>query len=691
MNRFLVFIISICILTGNVKSQNKEVSTYIQELYTTWDSIYVNYSVNHDLGDSTIAINLIKNLPPISQKNPEPDVSLESLRQDVLLNEAKTADGDIGLGIRGDYMYNLEPGIGFEDNLFYEQKFRVGLEMDLLNGGYFANHDKARIKYNELEIRKRQSSEETKKEDRYLKWHNIIYQFNRNKIEILKSREQLAANRVSMATKLNYLKYMSQKDLINTISSHAEIQSMLNIYRSYNEQLASELHMNDSVINQYPLIDIDYSYSYKLMTSDDPDSIAELIIENIRLADKTINNFKVKPFASYNFYDLVSSNPSYRSYFSVGLTVAAPLNFNSKNRADLRAAKTNLALVPSVSTPEVQQDVLTQFYEFRYKLKQYTSLYHKRENYKELIRQERVKHAISPINFNPISALKLMDDLMQVDIEMIDTKQQMYLKALNIYTDLPYSKAQELIYPIELSKSTNRDSKHINSIYVWSSTILKNDPSVLAHYINLNPFSRATISLNNKLEARNKTFQFIDFLVAENIEVEIMIGNNKLINGGFDAYIQKLTIDVDWTKITGIHLDVEPHINNDWHENKIAYLAKYHLLLESASAFCTKNGLTLGVSIPTHYPEEDIYKIFKVVDRVYFMCYENVKTDYIVRKTEKYPTKKKYIALRTNDFNNRLEMEDKFIELNKKTKVAGYLVHDLGSLLEFDSNSLNKK
>jgi hypothetical protein len=36
-------------------------------------------------------------------------------------------------------------------------------------------------------------------------------------------------------------------------------------------------------------------------------------------------------------------------------------------------------------------------------------------------------------------------------------------------------------------------------------------------------------------------------------------------------------------------------------------------------------------------------------------------------------------------------MEDKFIELNKKTKVAGYLVHDLGSLLEFDSNSLNKK
>ncbi|MGB0805682.1 MAG: hypothetical protein ACPGRC_03270, partial [Salibacteraceae bacterium] len=91
------------------------------------------------------------------------------------------------------------------------------------------------------------------------------------------------------------------------------------------------------------------------------------------------------------------------------------------------------------------------------------------------------------------------------------------------------------------------------------------------------------------------------------------------------------------------------------------------------------------------YPEEDIFKIFEAVDRVYFMCYENVKTDFIVRKTMKYPTEKKYIALRTNDFKNRLEMEQKFIELNQKTKTAGYVVHDLGSMLEFDTNSINKQ
>lgn len=679
------------IFSLSVNAQNEEVSGYIQQMYNTWDSIYSIYSTSYPEGDSSIAIGLIKNTPNLLQNSTSPKQSIEALKQAILLEEAKVADGDIGLGFRGDYVYNLDPGFGFEDNLFYDQKFRVSVEMDILKSGYFENHDRAKIKYNELEVRKKLSSEETKKEERYLKWHNIIYQFNRNKIEVLRSREKLAANRVSVATKLNHLKYVSQEDLIKHISSHAEIQSMLNIYQDYNDQLASELHVSNSTPVIYPAIDIDYSYSYKLLTNEEPDSIAELLIENLKLADKTINDFKLKPFIAFNFYDLVGYNPDFRTFFSVGVTVAAPLNFNTKNRSNLREAQANLIAIPTSTKPEVQEDVLTQFYEFRYKLKQYTTLFHKRETYSELIRQERVKHDVAPLTFNPIKALRLMDQLMQVDIEMIDTKQQMYLKALNIYTDLPYSEAENLIKPINLKQDQNSANKHKNSIYVWSSTIMKNSPSVLAHYIDLNPFSRATISLNNKTEAREKTMKLVDFLIDEDKEIEFMIGNNKLIHGGFQEYMQKLETGVDWSKISAIHLDVEPHTQDDWHEKKPEYLKKYHALLVEANKFCEKNGLKLGVSIPTHYPEEDIFKIFEAVDRVYFMCYENVKTDFIVRKTMKYPTEKKYIALRTNDFKNRLEMEQKFIELNQKTKTAGYVVHDLGSMLEFDTNSINKQ
>jgi hypothetical protein len=687
MKRIAVIFIGLFILNTGVFAQKNEVSTYILDLYQTWDSTYSNYAISHIEGDTLAGIDLIQKNPIRLENDTSNSLDLAQLKQEVLLQEANFIKGDIGLGVSGSYVYNLDPGIGFEDNLFYDQKFRASVGMDLLSSGFFANQNKAKVKYNELEIMRLQAPESNKHLERYLKWHNIIYQFNLKKIKVLKTREALAKNRVSMATKLNYLKYVSQKDLITTISSHAEIISMLNIYESYNQQLASELRVKDQSHLDYPLFDIDYTYSYKLMTSEEPDSVAALLLENIQLNDKAIHDFRLRPFVAFNFFDLVSADPAYRNYFSVGLTVAAPLNFNAKNRSNLKEAKSNIAMMPAASEPEVQEDILTQFYEFRYKLKQYSTLYQKRKMYSELIRRERVKHDIAPLSFNPMEALHLLDNMMQIDIELIDLKQQMYLKILNIYTDLPYSQANKLIKPIDLDNAPEKNKRQ-NSIYIWSSSILKYEPEVIAHYIQLNPFKRATISLNQNKEARVKLNTLIDILNKDGVEVELMIGKNKLINGGFTTYMQTLGEGVDWSKISAIHLDVEPHVNKDWHENKASYLIKYHALIAEASSFCKANNIKLGVSIPTHYPEDDIRKIFDSVDRVYFMCYENVKTDFIARKTNKYDSSKTYIALRTNDFENRLEMENKFSELVPLVKVAGFVVHDFGSLMEFDINSI---
>ena len=684
LSLFIFFAVSI----GSIFGQDDQVSNYILSLYSTWDSTYSNYEIYHEKGDSVAGIQLISTTPSHLNNDSSKSWNSAELKQQVLKEEAEVLKGDIGLGVTAAYAYNLDPGIGFNDNLFYDQKFRTSVGMDLLSSGYFSNKTEAKIKQNELEIMRLQAPEDNKQLDRYLKWHNIIYQFNLKKVQVLRSREKLAQERVEVASKLNYLKFVSQKDLITTVSSHAEIKSMLNIYKSYNDQLSSELNVEAHTETFYPLLDINYSYSYKLMSMEEPDSVSSLLIENINLADKAINDIRVRPFVAYNWFDLVSASPDYRSYFSVGVTLAAPLNFNTKNKANLREAKANLALTPAASNPEIQQDVLNQFYEFRYKLKQFTTLYHKRKLFEELIRQEQVKHDISPLNFNPISALSLLDNLMQIDIELLDLKQQMYLKLLNIHTDLPYSSANKLFKTKDLQEKTKTISNHKNSIYVWSSSVKAYDAYVISHYLKLNPFTRVTVSLNTNQEAQNKTFKLMKVLNKDGIEVELMIGKNSLINGGFTEYMQKLGKDVDWSLVNALHLDVEPHVSDDWHENKPAYLEKYHQLLKEARTYCDAHDIKLGVSIPTHYPEEDIHKIFDAVDRVYFMCYENVKTDFIIRKTNKYPVDKTYIALRTNDFKDRLEMESKFLELNEGTKVAGYIVHDFGSLLEFDKNSI---
>ena len=66
------------------------------------------------------------------------------------------------------------------------------------------------------------------------------------------------------------------------------------------------------------------------------------------------------------------------------------------------------------------------------------------------------------------------------------------------------------------------------------------------------------------------------------------------------------------------------------------------------------------------------------------MAYENIKTDYIIKKVSPYDVNQMVIALRTNDFNNRLELEEKILELKTKINPLGFAIHDLGSLINFD-------
>lgn len=677
---FAVFFIS---QTGVGQS----VRQHVLKMHEMWDSTVVNYTIQHGSPDTAIGLSLF-NYKPIQTDTSAQTYTLE---QNVSAKQIDVLKGDIGLDARIGYTENLDPGFGYDDNIFYYRKFSAGLSLDLLKSGYFSNHQKAKIKANELEILRIKNPEQAKQYDRYYKWHNIIYQFNLKKITILESREALNKERVAITQDLALLKEVTQKDLIEVITTQAEINSTLGIYQNYNDQLATEISGSNNQINHYPLFDINYAYTFKLLTSQEPDSVTNLMLQNIALENKGIHDFTLRPFVNYNFYDLVGNTPPSRSYFSVGVQFAAPLNFNARNKSELREAQAKLITAVPDETVQQHGDVLNQFYEFRYKLKQYVNMYNKRKMYEELLRKERVKYNISPSLFNPITALDLLDQLMKVDIELTDLHQQMYLKILDIHTEIPYCNINELVVPINMDGNKMQAHHNANALYLWSSSIKKYERSVISHYLELNNINTVYISINSNSEARSKTFALIKELGKNGISTHLMIGKNSLINGGMEEYLQKITQNIDFSYIQGIHLDVEPHTFSDYKENKSAYMLKYHSMINMAKKYCDLKGLSLSVSIPTHYPTADIEKIFSTVNNVVFMCYENVKTDFIVRKTSGYDAKKTIIALRTNDFKNRVELENKFKELSKQLNIGGYATHDFGSLYQFDLNSIHKK
>jgi hypothetical protein len=70
------------------------------------------------------------------------------------------------------------------------------------------------------------------------------------------------------------------------------------------------------------------------------------------------------------------------------------------------------------------------------------------------------------------------------------------------------------------------------------------------------------------------------------------------------------------------------------------------------------------------------------------MAYENVSADFIIKKSaeEKAILKSKCVlALRTKDFENRMEMDQLF----KKLGFEKTAYHDLDDLIKFDNTSIN--
>jgi hypothetical protein len=680
---FIIFsslILSLLVSSAtNAQENNVATKQYIQELYTLWNNSVNTYSVDLVSGDYNLATDFFN-------KKEDFQHNRKDLKANILKGEAKVIGKDLGLSANGSFVENFTPGLTDDENNIYDRRVIAGVSWDILKSGYFSNRRAKQVKENNAEIYLQQTTEATKTQNRIYKWQNLIYSFNKQKVDILKKRLELAEQRVNIATQLSYLKLVTQKELITNVTSLAEIRSMFNIYQSYNDQLFPQV---DTTVNtaKFPLIDIDYTYSLKKLKTPENDTVIALMLKNLELENKFLNTVSLSTFLRYNYYDLAAlSTVGSRSFMSLGLQVNVPLAFDRKAKNDLLASKKEyMTSFPVEQKDSRERDVLNYFYEFKYKLKQFTNIYHKRLLYSELIRQEKAKYEFVYLAFNPIDALQLQDNLMQIDIELLDLKQQMYLKLLSIYTEIPQTEIEKLIVPFEIDdiEITTPTSK---SIYVWSQSFVDYKPKFISNYLQLNKISNAIMSLNPK----NISIQGFNALALElsenNISTTLLVGRNRLINEDFNKYIIKKTEGLDLSKIKAIHLDVEPHTFDDWKENKEQYLGKYKVLVQTARVYCNDNNLELEISIPLHYPENIVKELFEICDKVYFMAYENIKTSYIIKKASNYNLKKGVIALRTNDFANRLELEEKIIELKTELNPAGFVIHDLGSLIEFDKS-----
>lgn len=680
-------LITFCSFSQTGYNKDSLISSKIAELTTFWKKY-------NDLSNARPVFESYSIIPDVYKITGVDSVSISDYQKKV--NDAKIALLKQNFGLEGtaNYQENFSPGFNSDDDLAYNRRFQAGLDWNILENGFVSNRYKQQILKNENIINSLKPKTKVDGDDFIVVSHKIIYAFNIHKIELLKQRQQIIDDKIAIANELYLLKHLPRADLLQIMQQEVDIASMNQVYKSYNDELSLQIDENSLPKNVLPLFDVDISKAFSFSENKSMnDSILKLEIENLELAHKPINDIRLNTQLRYNYYDLISKTNTSRSFMSAGIGLAVPIPLGIKTNKEVVNAQAKLLEYQqkeSASTGE--RDLLNSFYEFRYKLKQYNNFYEKRKNYEELIRVERVKEKFGDFEFNPLSALNLLDEVLSVDIEMLDLQQNMYLQLLDINAKIPGSDVASFIKPYKVDTMKIVHEKTNKALYIWSEAQTKYTPEYIEEYIRLNKISTAIISLRKDQANKEEAVKLFTELASKGIKSELLVGNNKLLTAKDPStYLDSITNGIDLKSISCIHLDVEPHTMADYDGNKEKYLNLYVELLKKAKVYCIQKGVKLSVSIPVFYPDATLKEIYAQADLIYLMAYEHPQADFIIRKVKEEflldPTKT-VIALRAKDFKNRNECENLINELTTTINATKFALHDLETFVKLDELSV---
>lgn len=662
--------------------QNDQISAYIKALSTLWEQ-------HHRVTFQSLIVDSSFTLKADPFRIRETSGTEEYRRLLLRANKLQQRINSRNPGLHAvlSYQENLNtPLFDPEDLIIFKRRAVAGVDWDLLNNGLYENRVKNKILQAEYQALEQRTLRNDVNAFESRNIEQIIRYFNKKKISILDARKTLNEQQSAINEKLWSVKHITKDDYLKVVQNTTDIRAQYNIYKNYNDVPSSESREYDF---ELPVLDIDPDELFSKAQAGTTDTAMESGYRS-KPAAEYLRDVSLKAYTRYNYYYLINTAQSNRSYVSVGMNLSMPLSFNQKDKREYLALQQQLAATkPGAMEPDLQAVLLNHYYEYQYTLKQFKNFYHKHLVFTELLRTERVKQQLGDVEFNPNHALFILDDYWSNMIELLDLKQKMYRILLSVklkLPDVPVTAYTRILNLDNLEISSSRPP--FKAVYVWSDAFRNNSPDFISEYCALNEFNPVLVSYNPS----KAHVQQVKLLLEKNrlADIHVMIGSNRLFNTGISGFLDTLKNNLDLSLIKGIHLDIEPHTLDGFKENKVAFFTKYMDLLKQAKRFAQSHGLSFSVSIPLSYPTNVLEEINACCDEVYLMAYEHTDADFILKKTEEEKRilkDKCVLALRTKDFKNRTDMDLFF----KKTGFEKTAYHDLDDLIKFDYTSINRE
>lgn len=286
------------------------------------------------------------------------------------------------------------------------------------------------------------------------------------------------------------------------------------------------------------------------------------------------------------------------------------------------------------------------------------------------------------------SAILSLKALLNNNIELIEVKQELYHRLLEVFSIAGVDISSTYIRESSLMSLDYRARPGNRFLYIWSAAFNNTDNQQLADFLNAKGIRRVLLSVGKKTN-REKYQQFINSAEKEGLGVEVMLGKNSWI---FPVNHQLAAAEVfEAAKLSGVvHLDIEPHTLPGFKAQRDAYLENYIAMLRAIRTKIPDKILT--VAVPHNWPASVYRDIEGLVDAVYVMAYGRYTAkkleDKLTAVMSVVPTGKLAVVLRVDDFADEWAIERAFEKLTDDTGIRNLGLHQYKTFIKKVSREL---
>jgi len=599
------------------------------------------------------------------------DIDVNKIEQQILQAKYKAKKQELG--------FVLESGYRRTGNSNRQRGF-IGLGWNILGSGYFDYQSQAKQLEYQLQISHLQYQPK-RLLDLFKCRDKILWQyFNHLKLNILKDQKKVLSHYYALMKQAYFLGKIYLDELTKIEYQLNKISNIILNYDDqpfYDEQFFVDLPKNPKVVdihlyNILSAVHADQSYN----------EIARLKKEILVEANKTRYDSKLKLYARVGVNEgFEIDEEDEGTGLTTGINFSMPL-WKPKNRyINYEVLKSQM--VQEQKKEDIVLELLRLSNAYREKFNDLRLMH-----YKHLITQERLRRALlrmkqeqQKTNHFDVSGYviltKSLAEFLDVRFELIAVQESLYRQLLHVFTQIGLGYQHGFLKEIDLSTDYDRARLGKRSIYIWSKTFNQYNNDFLFDVFRTKAISRAIVSAGKKTHW-SKLLNFLKLAKKYGITVELMVSSTQWIFPAKAAKVKKVLAKLFAVAKT-VHLDVEPHILDDYKKNQQLYLAYYIRMLKLAYQSKGEN-TRLHVSVPIWFRQPLIAQISRYTDRIYVMAYGITKLSKLQKKLLPYlsiDTKKLVVALRPRDFTDELALELFIEDIYKNLDVKAFAFHDM--------------